>query len=35
MTLAQGYPSKTIRFVITYPIGGGSGKRLRQGTDHY
>jgi len=26
---AQGYPSKTVRFVITYPVGGGSDFTVR------
>lgn len=26
---AQGYPSKTVRFVITYPAGGGSDFTVR------
>jgi tripartite-type tricarboxylate transporter receptor subunit TctC len=29
MAVAQGYPSKTIRFVITYPTGGGSDFTVR------
>lgn len=28
-TAAQGYPSKTVRFVITYPAGGGSDFTVR------
>ena len=29
MAVAQGYPAKTIRFVITYPTGGGSDFTVR------